>query len=156
MYTYENLPEADNLNRFSYSILVKKQMFIQKGKMIAYYGNLRFEAVGKNLLEFYVQQAFDAPFDLEHFVIVKGAGKLILADNSKDVASYDLEDAHLTIKRAHVLGFEETLTCQESTFPGYLTFHGTGQLIASSNGPVHFLPSPVRAGLFHSKIFPAP
>lgn len=58
MYTYENLPEADNLNRFSYSILVKKQMFIQKGKMIAYYGNLRFEAVGKNLLEFYVQQAF--------------------------------------------------------------------------------------------------
>ena len=43
IHTYENLPAHDNLNSYSYCIDVRKEMFIQKGKMIAYYGSLRFE-----------------------------------------------------------------------------------------------------------------
>jgi uncharacterized protein (AIM24 family) len=144
IYNYDNLPENDNLNRFSYSINVKKQMFIQKGKMIAYYGSLRFESIGRNFLDILVQESFNSPLYIEDFVIVTGAGKLILGDRSRDIASYALEDAHFTVKRTHVLGFESTLICQESTLRGYLTFLGTGQLIASSNGPVHFIEAPVR------------
>lgn len=144
IYNYESLPENDNLNRFSYSINVKKQLFIQKGKMIAYYGSLRFETIGRNILDILVQESFNAPLYLDNFVIVTGAGKLILGDRSRDIASYALEDAHFTVKRSHVLGFESTLICQQSTLYGYLTFLGTGQLIASSNGPVHFLEAPAR------------
>jgi uncharacterized protein (AIM24 family) len=144
IYNYHNLPENDNLNRFSYGINVKKQLFIQKGKMIAYYGALKFEALGRDFLDVLVQESFNAPLYLDDFVLVSGMGKLILGDQSRDIASYALEDAHLTVKRDRVLGFESTLVCQQSTFYNYLTFLGTGQLIASSNGPVHFLEAPAR------------
>ena len=119
-------------------------MFIQKGKMIAYYGSLRFESLGSSLLDILVQNAFNAPLYINNFVVVTGTGKLILGDNSKDIASYDLEKAHLTVKSSHVLAFESTLTCQESTLIGYLTFLGTGKFIASSNGPVYFMEPPAR------------
>jgi uncharacterized protein (AIM24 family) len=144
IYNYENLPQSDNLNRFSYCIDVMKQMFIQKGKMIAYYGSLKFEALGSSILEIVVRESFNAPLYIHNFVVVAGAGKLILGDYGRDIASYNLEDAHLTVKSSHVLAFESTLFCQESTLPGYLTFRGSGQFIASSNGPVLFMESPVR------------
>lgn len=144
IYTYENLPTDDNLNRYSYCIEVRKQMFIQKGKMIAYYGSLRFESLGSSLLDILVQEAFNAPLYINDFVVVTGSGKLILGDNANDIASYDLEKAHLTVKSSHVLAFESTLTCQESTLPNYLTFLGTGKFIASSNGPVYFMEPPAR------------
>jgi uncharacterized protein (AIM24 family) len=144
IYNYETLPTADNLNRFSYGIEVRKPMFIQKGKMIAYYGSLKFEALGSHLLDILVKEAFNAPLYINNYVVVTGSGKLILGDNGNDVASYDLEDAHLTVKNSHVLGFDSTLTCQESTLPGYLTFLGNGRFIASSNGPVYFMEPPAR------------
>jgi uncharacterized protein (AIM24 family) len=142
IYNYQNLPAHDNLNRFSYCIEVHKEMIIQKGKMIAYYGSLRFESLGSNLLDILVKEAFNAPLYIHDFVVVTGSGKLILGDRGNDIASYNIEKGNITIKSSHVIGFEPTLTCEECTLPGYLTLLGTGTLLASTNGPVHFMEPP--------------
>lgn len=144
IYNYETLPANGNLNSYSYSIELNKPMFTQKGKMIAYYGSLRFEALGSHLVDMMMHEAFNAPLYIYNFIVVTGNGKLILGDNSNDIASYNLENAHLTVQSSHVLAFESSLTCSESTFPGYLTFTGSGQFIMSSNGPVCFMMPPAR------------
>lgn len=144
IYTYETLPSNDRLNRFSYCVDVSQQLFIRNGAAIAYYGSLRFESIGSSLLDMLVQEAFNAPRYINNFVMVTGQGKLLLGDRGLDLASYDLTDAHFTVKSSRVVAFSPSLICQESTLYGYLTFLGTGQLIASSNGPVHFLEPPVR------------
>jgi uncharacterized protein (AIM24 family) len=50
----------------------------------------------------------------------------------------------MTIKASHLLGFTKDIVCQESTMAGFLTLMGTGKILASSNGPVHFLDLPCR------------
>ncbi|MEC4804067.1 MAG: AIM24 family protein [Jaaginema sp. PMC 1079.18] len=144
IYTYDTLPSNDRLNRFSYCVDVVREMFIRNGAAIAYYGSLRFESIGIDLLDILVKDAFNAPRYVDDFVMVTGQGKLLLGDRGLDLASYDLTDAHFTVKSSRVVAFSPSLICQESTLYGYLTFLGTGQLIASSNGPVHFLKPPVR------------
>ena len=69
-----------------------------------------------------------------------------------DINSYDLENGNLTVKADHVLGFKTSLMCQECVVEGYLTLLGTGKFLASSNGPVHFLESPVRVGSIQAYI----
>ncbi len=139
-----NLPKNDNINRYAFCVEVNGEMFIQKGKMIAYYGQLRFETLGAGPLDVLVQHAFNAPLFARDFVIVTGRGQLILGDRGNDVNSYDLEQGNLTVKSDHVLGFEPSLRCQQCIIPNYLTLLGTGKFLASSNGPVHFLESPAR------------
>lgn len=144
IYNPDTLPKNDNLNRFSYVIDVKEQIFIRKGKMIAFYGELRFEAMGSSVLDLIVRNAFNAPKYVHHFVVAQGQGQLILGDNGNDLACYDLDNANMTIRAKNLLGFTKDVICQESTLPGYLTMIGTGKVIASSNGPVHFLELPCR------------
>ncbi len=144
VYNPHSLPKNDNLNRFAFVIDVKEQMFIRKGKMIAFYGELRFEAMGNNVLDILVRHAFNAPKYIHDFVIVQGQGQLILGDNGNDIACYDLDAANMTIRAKNLLAFSKDVKCQESTLPGYLTMLGTGKVIASSNGPVHFLELPCR------------
>src|SRR5688500_14327173 len=120
-----NLPSNDNLNRFAFCVDVNKEIFIQKGKMIAYYGALRFETLGSGPLDVLVKESFNSPLFVNDFVVVTGRGQLILGDRGNDINSYDLEAGNLTVKSDHVLGFESTLTCQESTVSGYLTLLGT-------------------------------
>ena len=67
-----------------------------------------------------------------------------MGDNGNDLACYDLDAANMTIRAKNLLGFSKNVICQESTLPGYLTLLGTGKVIASSNGPVHFLELPCR------------
>ena len=81
---------------------------------------------------------------MHHFVVANGQGQLILGDNGNDLACYDLDNANMTIRASNLLGFTKDVICQESTLPGYLTMIGTGKVIASSNGPVHFLELPCR------------
>lgn len=145
VYSPLNLPKNDNINRFSYCIDVTDHMFIQKGKMIAYYGSLKFEALGSSLLDILVKQAFNSPMYVNNYICVQGRGQLILGDLGRDIAGYDLDNANLTVQADHLLGFQSTLRCQESTLPGYLTLIGTGRILASSNGPVHFMELPCRA-----------
>jgi uncharacterized protein (AIM24 family) len=139
-----SLPRNDNLNRFAFVVDVQEQIFIRKGKMIAYYGGLRFEAMGSSLLDILVRHAFNAPKYIHDFVVAHGQGQLILGDNGFDIACYDLDDANMTIRAGNLLGFSKSVTLQESTLPGFVTLLGTGKVIASSNGPVHFLDLPCR------------
>ncbi|HEX8465513.1 MAG TPA: AIM24 family protein [Abditibacterium sp.] len=138
------MPKNDNINRYAFCVEVRDQIFIQKGKMIAYYGQLRFESLGSGPLDVLVQHAFNSPLFVNDFVVVTGRGQLILGDRGNDVNSFDLENGNLTVKADHVLGFESTLVCQESVVPNYLTLLGTGKFLASSNGPVHFMEPPAR------------
>ena len=144
VYNPNNLPKNDNLNRFSFVIDVSDQMFIRKGKMIAFYGELSFEAMGTSVVDMLVRHAFNAPKYIHDFVVVQGRGQLLLGDNGNDLACYDLDAANMTIRAKNLLAFSKDVICQESTMPGYLTMIGTGKVIASSNGPVHFLELPCR------------
>lgn len=144
VYNPANLPKNDNLNRFAFAIAVEEEVFIRKGKMIAYYGQLQFESVGSSVLDILVKNAFNAPLYIHHFVVARGHGQLLLGDNGHDIACYDLDKANLTVKASHLLGFTKEVLCQESTMPGFLTLIGTGKIFASSNGPVHFLELPCR------------
>lgn len=144
IYNPNNLPKNDNLSRFAFVVDVAKEMFIRKGKMVAYYGQMKFESLGSSLLDILVKQSFNAPLYINNFIVTSGHGQLILGDNGNDIACYDLDDANMTIKASHLLGFTMGVTCQESTMPGFLTLIGNGKIIASSNGPVHFLDLPCR------------
>jgi uncharacterized protein (AIM24 family) len=144
IYNPGNLPKNDNLSRFAFVADVEREMFIRKGKMIAFYGQLQFSALGSGVLDILAKHAFNSPLFINDFVIAQGSGQLILGDNGNDIACYDLDDANMTIKASHLLGFSKDIMCQESTMPGYLTLLGSGKLIASSNGPVHFLEPPCR------------
>ena len=143
-YNPDNLPKNDNLNRFAFVVGVEEEIFIRKGKMIAFYGQLQFESLGSSVLDILIKQTFNAPLYINNFVVAKGQGQLILGDNGNDIACYDLDDANMTIKASHLLGFTKNVVCQESTMPGFLTLIGNGKIIASSNGPVHFLDLPCR------------
>lgn len=144
MFNPTNLPKNDNLNRYAFCVDVAGETFIQKGKMIAYYGQLRFESLGSGPLDVLVQNAFNAPLFVNDFVVVTGRGQLILGDRGNDVNSFDLENGNLTVKSSHVLGFDKGLVCRQSIAPNYLTLLGTGKFLASSNGPVHFMEPPAR------------
>lgn len=144
IHTPDTLPKNDNLNRFSYVIDVADQMFIRKGKMIAFYGGLTFEAMGTSVVDMLVRHAFNAPKYIHDFVVVQGKGQLILGDNGNDLACYDLDAANMTIRAKNLLAFSRDVICQESTLPGFLTMIGSGKVICSSNGPVHFLELPCR------------
>lgn len=147
MITYNpiNLPKNDNLSRFAFVVDVHEEIFIRKGKMIAFYGELKFESMGSSLLDILIKNTFNAPAYIHHFVVAKGHGQLILGDNGNDIGCYDLDNANMTVKAGNLLGFTKDVICQESTLPGYLTMLGSGKIIVSSNGPVHFLELPCRA-----------
>jgi uncharacterized protein (AIM24 family) len=135
-FNARTLPSNDNVNPYSFCVDVAGEMFIQKGKMIAYYGSLRFEAISAGPYDAVIRQSFNSPLYANDFVVVTGNGKLILGDRGYNISSFDLEDGNLTVRSPNVLGFDPSLVCQESTVPGYLT------LLA--NGEVHFLEPPVR------------
>jgi len=144
VYTPMSLPKNENLNRFAFVIDVHDEMFIRKGKMIAYYGQLKFDSVGASLLDILVKEAFNAPLHVQDFVVVQGSGQLLLGDNGNDLACYDIDDANLTVRAKNVLAFSKNVVCRESVMPGFLTLLGTGKVIAASNGPVHFMEPPCR------------
>ena len=142
--TPQSLPSDDNVNPYAYSIEVRGEMIIRKGKMIAYYGRLQFESLATGTLSGMLLDALNAPNTLQDFVRVTGHGKLILGDNGNHIASYNVENATFTMRAPHILAFSPTLRCQVSTVDGFLTLLGTGQLLASSNGPAVFLEPPCR------------
>lgn len=138
------LPSNDNINSYAFSVDVTKDYIVRKGKMIAYYGNLRFEALGSGIIDMMVSNAFNAPAYGGDYIVVTGHGKLVLGDSGNHINSYDLENANMTIKAVNLLAYEPTLTCEECVTPGYVTLLGTGKMLASSNGMVHFMEPPVR------------
>jgi uncharacterized protein (AIM24 family) len=138
------LPVNDNVNPYAFAVDLNGRWFTQKGKMIAYYGQIRFQALSAGPLDMLVAESFHSPLYAHDWIVAEGQGRLLLADRGFDVNSYDLDDGNLTIRAANLLAFEPGLELKQSIIPGFLTLIGTGRFVAASNGPVHFVEPPIR------------
>jgi uncharacterized protein (AIM24 family) len=138
------LPVNDNVNSYAFNVALNGQWFMQTGKMIAYYGSMRFEPVMSASIAGMVASRFSSPLYATDWVVANGQGSLILGDRGFDINSYDLDDGNLTIRASNLLAFETGLALKQSIVPGFLTLIGTGKFLASSNGPVIFAEPPIR------------
>ncbi|MEV4904994.1 AIM24 family protein [Streptomyces albidoflavus] len=139
------LPGDDNVNPYTFCVeLAGGRWFLQKGKMIAYYGRMSFNGVGYGPLDALVRSAFHSPMHAADWVVAEGTGKMLLADRAYDVNSFDLDDGNLTVRSGNLLAFEPSLSLKQSIVPGFLTLIGTGKFVAASNGPVVFMEPPLR------------
>ncbi|KJY43739.1 Ser or Arg-related nuclear matrix protein [Streptomyces sp. NRRL B-1568] len=138
------LPVDDNVNPYAFSVDLKGQWFLQKGKMIAYYGQISFHGIGHGPLDRLIAGSFHSPLHAADWVVAEGQGKMLLADRSFDVNSYDLDNGNLTVRSGNLLAFEPSLSLKQSIIPGFLTLIGTGKFVAASNGPVVFVEPPIR------------
>ncbi|MFI6350700.1 AIM24 family protein [Streptomyces sp. NPDC050560] len=145
VYDPATLPTDDNVNPYTFCVELKgSQWFLQKGKMIAYYGGMEFNGIGHGRLEPLVRTSFHSPLHASDWVVAEGSGKMLLADRAFDVNSYDLEDGNLTVRSGNLLAFQPSLSLKQSIVPGFLTLLGTGKFVAASNGPVVFMEPPLR------------
>ncbi len=145
VYDPVSLPSDDNVNAYTFCVELKgSRWFLQKGKMIAYYGSIAFNGVGHGPLERLVRGSFHSPMHASDWVVAEGSGKMLLADRAFDVNSFDLEDGNLTIRAGNLLAFEPSLSLKQSIVPGFLTLIGTGKFVAASNGEVVFMEPPIR------------
>lgn len=144
VYDFHSLPSDDNVNAYAFCVDLHGQWFLQKGKMIAYFGQIDFHGIGHGPLDRLVAGSFHSPLHAADWVVAQGEGRMLLADRAFDVNSYDLAEGNLTIRSGNLLAFEPTLSLKQSIIPGFLTLIGTGKFVAASNGPVHFVEPPVR------------
>jgi uncharacterized protein (AIM24 family) len=143
-----HLVGSDNVpgNNYAFSIDLQSPWFLSKGAMIAYYGQLQFNALTQlhGQMLHMVARSFSAPMYIGDYVVAEGFGKLILGDRGYDINSFDLDDGNLTVRQANLLAWEPGLALKQSIVPGFLTLIGTGKFLASSNGPVMFAEPPLR------------
>ncbi|WKK25826.1 AIM24 family protein [Streptomyces olivoreticuli] len=144
IYDANTLPVDDNVNPYAFSVDLDGQWFLQKGKMIAYYGRIEFHGIGHGYLDALIRTSFHSPMHAADWVVAEGRGRMLLADRSFDVNSYDLEDGNLTVRSGNLLAFQPSLSLKQSIVPGFLTLIGTGKFVAASNGPVVFAEPPIR------------
>jgi uncharacterized protein (AIM24 family) len=138
------LAADDNVNPYAFSVALDGQWFLQKGKMIAYYGQIDFQGIGAGPLDRLIAENFHSPAHAADWVVAQGRGRLLLADRSYDINSYDLDEGNLTIRSGNLLAFQPGLSLKQSIIPGFLTLLGTGKFVAASNGAVHFVEPPIR------------
>ncbi|WP_037606930.1 AIM24 family protein [Streptacidiphilus rugosus] len=138
------LPADDNVNPYAFSVALDGRWFLQKGKMVAYYGDIAFHPIGYGPLDTLISTSFHSPLHVGDWVVAEGRGHMILADRAYDVNSYDLDRGNLTVRAGNLLAFAPTLTLKQSIIPGFLTLIGSGRFVAASNGPVHFVEPPIR------------
>ncbi|MHC0434101.1 AIM24 family protein [Streptomyces sp. O3] len=139
------LPVDDNVNAYTFCVDLKgSRWFLQKGKMIAYYGALEFNGIGHGPLDSLVRSSFHSPLHASDWVVAEGSGKMLLADRAFDVNSFDLDDGNLTIRSGNLLAFQPSLQLKQSIVPGFVTLIGTGKFVAASNGEVVFMEPPIR------------
>jgi uncharacterized protein (AIM24 family) len=140
------LPEDDNVNPYVFCIALAGEWFTRRGAMLAYYGDVRFDAVTEySSAQAWVASRFSSPVYVSDWVVAQGHGKLLVGDRGFDLNSYDLDDGNLTIRAGNLCAFSRQLELKQSIVPGFVTLLGTGTFIASSNGPVIFVEPPFRA-----------
>lgn len=144
VYDAYTLPVDDNVNPYAFAVQLNGSYFLQKGKMVAYYGDISFRGVGAGMVDRVLGQHFNSPLHASDWVVAQGHGRLLLADRAFDLNSYDLDDGNLTVRSGNLLAFDPALRLKQSIIPGFLTLIGTGRFVAASNGPVHFVEPPVR------------
>ena len=103
------LPDNDNVNSYAFAIELTNPWFVKKGAMIAYYGQVKFDALAQTSLSAMVATRFSSPLYAQDWVVTQGHGKVILGDRGFDINSYDLDAGNLTIKATNLLGFETGL-----------------------------------------------
>jgi uncharacterized protein (AIM24 family) len=131
-----NLPVDDNLNPYAFCVDLTGEWFMQKGRMIAYYGQIRFSPLNAmDNLQAMVASQFSSPLYARDWVVASGQGKLILGDRGFDINSYDLDEVNLTVRAANLLAFSPGLALKQSIVPGFVTLIGSGKFLASSSGP---------------------
>jgi uncharacterized protein (AIM24 family) len=141
----QTLPVDDNINPYAFCVDLHGEWFMQKGAMIAYYGQMRFESLSAYAsVAAFVAARFSSPLYVHDWVVATGQGKLVLGDRGYDINSYSLEDGNLTIRASNLLAFETSLELKQSIVPGFVALLGTGTFLASSNGPVIFVEPPLR------------
>ncbi|KNB50972.1 AIM24 family protein [Streptomyces caatingaensis] len=140
----QTLPVNDNVNPYAFSVDLNGQWFLQKGKMVAYFGQIAFHGIGHGPLDRIIQASFHSPLHAQDWVVAEGHGRMVLADRAFDVNSYDLEEGNLTVRSGNLLAFEPSLALKQSIIPGFVTLIGTGKFVAASNGPVVFAEPPIR------------
>jgi hypothetical protein len=147
----QTLPDNDNVpgNHYAYCRRLDGQLFMQTGRMIAYYPapggpGIRFEPLSSATVTGFVAERFSAPLYTRDWVVATGSGHLILGDRGYDINSYDLGEGNLTLRAGNLLAFDSTLELKQSIVPGFLTLIGTGTFLASSSGPVIFAEPPIR------------
>lgn len=146
VYEPATLPIDDNVNPYAWCINLAGEWFMSKGAMIAYYGNVTFDAVTRYAsMKDWVAARFSSPIYVSDWVVASGHGKVVLGDRGHDLNAYDLDKGNLTIKAANLLAFHPALDLKQSIVPGFVTLLGTGKFVASSNGPVIFAEPPFRA-----------
>ena len=140
------LPSNDSIpdNDYAFCIDLTQPWFMSKGAMIAYYGQMQFEALAATSVAGMVAQRFSSPLYVHDWVVATGQGKLVIGDRGFNINAYDLDDGNLTIRASNLLAFETGLSLTQSIVPGFLTLLGTGKFLASSSGPVMFAEPPVR------------
>ena len=145
--TSTTLPSDDNVNNYTFCVELNGQWFLQKGKMIAYYGQIDFNGVGHGRAGPARRHAASirrcTPRD---WVVAEGSGKMLLADRAFDVNSYDLEDGNLTIRSGNLLAFQPSLSLKQSIIPGFLTLIGTRQVRRRVQRPGVFVEPPDPGG----------
>lgn len=142
------LPSNDNIpgNDYAFCLdLDATPWFTSKGAMIAYYGTVQFEPLGRTNLAAMVASQFSSPLYMHDWVVAQGRGKLVIGDRGLDINSFDLDNGNLTVRASNLLAFEPGLSLKQSIVPGFLTLLGTGKFLASSNGKIMFVEPPVRA-----------
>ena len=113
------LPSDDNVNSYTFCVELKgSQWFLQKGKMIAYYGQINFDGIGHGRFDRLVRSSFHSPLHASDWVVAEGSGKMLLADRAFDVNSFDLDEGNLTIRSGNLLAFEPSLALKQSIVPG--------------------------------------
>ncbi|MTD16334.1 AIM24 family protein [Nakamurella sp. YIM 132087] len=138
------LPSNDNITSYCYCIENSGEYFLQKGAMLAYYGQMRFENLMSSSVPNMVARQFGSPTGMNEWVLARGHGKLLLGRGGLELNSYTLEDGNLTVRARNLLGFDPTLELKQSIIPGYLNLIGSGTFVAGSNGPVMFAEPPIR------------
>ncbi len=139
-----SLPVNDNVNPYAFSVDLDGRWFLQRGRMIAYFGQIDFFGLGHGPLDALVAASFHSPLHAAQWVVAQGRGRMLLADRAFDINSYELDEGNLTIRAGNLLAFSPGLALKQSIVPGFLTLIGTGTFVAASNGPVVFVEPPIR------------
>ena len=71
-YNPNTLPVDDNINAYSFCVDLNGQYFVQKGRMIAYYGQMKFESLNAGPLSGLIAAHFSAPLYHNEFMVAIG------------------------------------------------------------------------------------
>lgn len=119
-------------------------VWAQRGSMVAYQGDVRFENKGAGGLGKFVKKATTG--EGAELMFAEGAGELFLADEAKDVHVLYLENDQISVNGRNVLAFGDSISWDIERISGgvagalagglfNMTLTGTGFVAVTTDGP---------------------